>query len=70
MHVSNLFGFAFRSEVSNALAFQLGFIVFNQRAGFQFNVSFGGEQAQALQGENLLFLAIKTEKTIKEKLKK
>ena len=55
VHVSNLFGFAVRSEVSNTLAFQLGFILFNEKAGFQFNLIFGGEQAQALQGENLLF---------------
>lgn len=52
VHVTNLIGITFRYEISNTLAFQLGF---NSRPGFQFNLTFGGEQAQALGGENLLF---------------
>ena len=52
VHLTNLLGFTLRYEVSNTLAFQLGF---NSHPGFQFNLTFGGEQAQALQGENLLF---------------
>ena len=52
VHLTNLLGLTLRYEVSNTLAFQLGF---NTRPGFQFNLTFGGEQAQALQGENLLF---------------
>ena len=52
VHLTNLLGLTLRYEVSNTLAFQLGF---NSRPGFQFNLTFGGEQAQALQGENLLF---------------
>ena len=52
INVTNFIGFAFRYEVSNALAFQLGF---NSQPGFQFNLTFGGEKAQALDGENLLF---------------
>ena len=52
MHLKNLFGLAFRYEVSDTLAFQLGF---NSRPGFQFNLTFGGEKAQTLGGENLLF---------------
>ena len=52
VHVSNLIGLTLRYEISNTLAFQLGF---NSRPGFQFNLTFGGEQAQAVGGENLLF---------------
>lgn len=50
--VTNLIGFAFRYEISNTLAFQVGY---NSQPGFQFNLTFGGEEAQALEGENLLF---------------
>lgn len=52
IHVTNLLGIAFRYEISNTLAFQLGF---NSQPGFQFNLTFGGEDTQALDGENLLF---------------
>lgn len=52
LNVANLIGLAFRYEVSNTLAFQLGYI---SRPGFQFNLTFGGESAQAVSGENLLF---------------
>lgn len=52
VHLTNILGLTLRYEVSNTLAFQLGF---NNRPGFQFNLTLGGEQAQALQGENLLF---------------
>lgn len=52
VHVTNLIGLTFRYEISNTLAFQLGF---NSRPGFQFNLTFGGEASQALEGENLLF---------------
>ena len=52
VHVTNLLGLTLRYEVSNTLAFQLGF---NNRPGFQFNLTFGGEETQALEGENLLF---------------
>ena len=52
LNVANLIGLAFRYEVSNTLAFQLGYV---SRPGFQFNLTFGGESAQAVSGENLLF---------------
>ena len=52
IHVTNLLGLGFRYEISNTLAFQVGF---NNQPGFQFNLTFGGEDAQALDGENLLF---------------
>ena len=52
IHVTNLIGIGFRYEISNTLAFQLGF---NNQPGFQFNLTFGGEDTQALEGENLLF---------------
>jgi hypothetical protein len=52
IHVTNLIGIAFRYEISNTLAFQLGF---NNQPGFQFNLTFGGEDTQGLEGENLLF---------------
>lgn len=52
VHVTNLIGLAFRYEVSNTLAFQLGYV---SQPGFQFNLTFGGEAAQAVSGENLLF---------------
>ena len=52
VHVTNLLGLTLRYEISNTLAFQLGF---NSRPGFQFNLTFGGEQAQAVGGDNLLF---------------
>ena len=52
VHVTNLLGLTLRYEISNTLAFQLGF---NNRPGFQFNLTFGGEETQALEGENLLF---------------
>ena len=52
VHVTNLLGLTLRYEISNTLAFQLGF---NSRPGFQFNLTFGGEQAQAVSGDNLLF---------------
>lgn len=52
INVTNFIGFAFRYEVSDTLAFQLGF---NSQPGFQFNLTFGGEKAQTLGGENLLF---------------
>ena len=52
VHVTNLIGFAFRYEISNTLAFQLGF---NSQPGFLFNLTFGGEKAQAIDEGNLLF---------------
>jgi len=52
VHVANLIGLTLRYEISNTLAFQLGF---NSRPGFLFNLTFGGEEIQALEGENLLF---------------
>jgi hypothetical protein len=52
VHVTNLLGLTFRYEISDTLAFQLGF---NSRPGFQFNLTFGGEKTQALEGGNLLF---------------
>lgn len=52
LNVANLIGLAFRYEVSNTLAFQLGYV---SRPGFQFSLTFGGESAQAVSGENLLF---------------
>lgn len=55
MHVTNLIGATFRYEISDTLAFQLGFNVINTRPGLHFNLTFGGEKTQALEGENLLF---------------
>ena len=53
IHVTNLIGVGFRYEISNTLAFQLGF---NSQPGFQFNLTFGGEDTQAFgDEENLLF---------------
>lgn len=52
INVTNFIGLAFRYEVSNTLAFQLGF---NSQPGFQFNLTFGGEKAQAIDEGNLLF---------------
>lgn len=52
INVPNFIGFALRYEISDTLAFQLGF---NSQPGFQFNLTFGGEKAQTLGGENLLF---------------
>ena len=52
VHVTNLIGFAFRYEISNTLAFQLGF---NSQPGFLFNLTFGGEKAQSIDEGNLLF---------------
>lgn len=52
INVTNFIGLAFRYEISDTLAFQLGF---NSQPGFQFNLTFGGEKAQTLGGENLLF---------------
>ncbi len=52
VNVSNLLGLGFRYEISNTLAFQVGYV---NRPGFQFNLTFGGEAVQALEGENLLF---------------
>ncbi len=52
LNVTNLLGLGFRYEVSNTLAFQVGYV---SQPGFQFNLTLGGEQAQALEGENLLF---------------
>ena len=52
IHITNLIGIAFRYEISNTLAFQLGF---NSQPGFQFNLTFGGEDTQVLDDENLLF---------------
>jgi hypothetical protein len=52
IHVTNLIGMGFRYEISNTLAFQLGF---NSQPGFQFNLTFGGEETQVLDDENLLF---------------
>lgn len=52
IHVTNLIGVGFRYEISNTLAFQLGF---NSQPGFQFNLTFGGEDTQTLDEENLLF---------------
>ncbi len=52
VHVTNLIGLTLRYEISNTLACQFGF---NSRPGFQFNLTFGGDGTQALEGENLLF---------------
>ena len=52
IHISNILGVGFRYEVSNTLAFQLGF---NNQPGFQFNLTLGGEDTQVFADENLLF---------------
>lgn len=50
--VSSVIGLAFRYEVSNALAFQIGL---NNLPGFQFNLTLGGEKAQEVEGNKLMF---------------
>ena len=49
---SSILGLAFRYEVSNTLAFQIGI---NNLPGFQFSLTLGGEKAQEMEGNKLLF---------------
>lgn len=50
--VSNVMGLAFRYEVSNTLAFQIGI---NNLPGFQFNLTLGGQRSKEMEGTQLLF---------------
>lgn len=50
--LTNIFGLAFRYEVSPTLAFQIGL---NNLPGFQFSLMFGGSKAQETGGGELLF---------------
>lgn len=52
INVSSILGLAFRYQVSNTLAFQIGL---NNLPGFQFNLTLGGEKAQQVEGNKLLF---------------
>ena len=50
--VSNVFGLAFRYEVSSTFAFQIGL---NNIPGFQFSLTLGGETTKEMEGNKLLF---------------
>ena len=52
VNFSSILGLAFRYEVSNTLAFQIGI---NNLPGFQFSLTLGGEKAQEMEGNKLLF---------------
>ena len=52
LNVSNIIGLAFRYEVSNTLAFQIGI---NNLPGVQFNLTLGGEKAKEMEENKLLF---------------
>ncbi len=52
VNFSSILGLAFRYEVSNTLAFQIGL---NNLPGFQFSLTLGGEKAQEMDGNKLLF---------------
>ncbi len=52
MHVTNLLGIGLRYEISNRVAFQLGF---NSQPGVQFNLTLGGEETAGFDDANLLF---------------
>lgn len=52
IHISNIAGLAFRYETSNSLAFQIGL---NNQPGFHFSLTLGGEKAQEVEGNKLLF---------------
>ena len=52
INFSSILGLAFRYEVSNTLAFQIGL---NNLPGFHFSLTLGGEKAQQMDGEKLLF---------------
>ena len=52
VNFSSILGLAFRYEVSNTLAFQIGI---NNLPGFQFSLTLGGEKAQEMDGNKLLF---------------
>ncbi len=52
INLANMIGVSFRYEISNTLAFQVGY---NTLPGFQFNLILGGDKAQALEGEDILF---------------
>ncbi len=55
INLSNLFGLAFRYEVSRTLAMQVGLNLRDSRPGFQFNLMLGGEKAQETEENKLLF---------------
>lgn len=52
VNFSSIIGLAFRYEVSNTLAFQIGI---NNLPGFQFSLTLGGEKAQEVEESKLLF---------------
>ncbi len=52
VNFSSILGLAFRYEVSNTLAFQIGL---NNLPGFHFSLTLGGEKAQQMDGNKLLF---------------
>ena len=52
IHISNIIGLAFRYQTSKSLAFQIGL---NNQPGFHFSLTLGGEKAQEVEGNKLLF---------------
>lgn len=52
IHISNIIGLAFRYQTPNSLAFQIGL---NNQPGFHFSLTLGGEKAQEVEGNKLLF---------------
>ena len=52
IHISNTAGLAFRYQTSNSLAFQIGL---SNQPGFYFSLTLGGEKAQEVEGNKLLF---------------
>jgi hypothetical protein len=57
VNFSSILGLAFRYEVSNTLAFQIGLNnpMGLNRPGLQFSLTLGGEKAQEMEGNQLLF---------------
>lgn len=52
LNIGNIIGLALRYEVTNNLVFQIGL---STLPGIQFNLTLGGEQAKAMEGNKLLF---------------
>ena len=57
VNFSNILGLTFRYEISNTLAFQIGLNnpMGLNRPGLQFSLTLGGEKAQEMEGNQLLF---------------
>ena len=52
IRISNIIGLVFRYQISNSSAFQIGL---NNQPGFHFSLTLGGEKAQEVEGNRLLF---------------